>query len=67
MDNPFLTISKIYTRKDKYGERESLLTDEQFGSGLCRCYQSKEKSFKYFDELTNILKLLQGVPKFASG
>jgi len=30
-------VSKIYIRKDKYGAREALPSNEKFGRDLCRC------------------------------
>jgi hypothetical protein len=60
-------VCKIYTRKDRYGEREALPTNEQFGRDLSRCFNYEKAAFNYFDELTNRLNLYQGVPKVVSG
>ena len=60
-------VSKIYIRKDKYGVRESIPTNELFGRDLSRCFNDEESALKYFDELTTRLKLLQGVPKVVTG
>lgn len=60
-------VCKIYIRKDKYGERESLPTNEQFGRDLSRCFINYKSALQYFDELTTRLKLLQGVSKVVTG
>ena len=60
-------VSKIYIRKDKYGIRESLPTNEKFGRDLNRCYMDKEKAFRYFDTLTNVLNQGKGVAKVVTG
>lgn len=56
-------VSKIYIRKDKYGIRESLPTNEKFGRDLSRCFMDKEKAFLYFDTLTDLLNQGKGVAK----
>lgn len=60
-------VSKIYIRKDKFGIRESLPTNEKFGQDLSRCYMNKEKALRYFDKLTDLLKQGKGVPKVVTG
>ena len=60
-------VCKIYIRKDRFGERESLPTNEQFGRDLSRCFNNYKSALRYFDELTTRLNLLQGVPKVVSG
>jgi len=60
-------VSKIYIRKDKYGIRESLPTNEKFGRDLSRCFGNKEVALRYFDELTSILNQGKGVPKVVTG
>ena len=60
-------VSKIYIRKDKYGIRESLPTNEKFGRDLSRCFMDKEKALKYFDTLTTILNPGKGVAKVVTG
>jgi len=60
-------VDKIYIRKDKYGERESIATNEQFGRDLSRCFNNEKTALKYFDELTDRLKLLQEVPEVVTG
>jgi hypothetical protein len=58
-------VDIIYIRKDKYGERESIPSNEQFGRDRSRCFKDEKLAFEYFDILT--LKLYQGVPKVVSG
>jgi hypothetical protein len=58
-------VDIIYIRKDKYGERESILSNEQFGRDRSRCFRDEKLALKYFDLLT--LKLYQGVLKVVSG
>jgi uridine kinase len=60
-------VCKIYHRKDKYGEREALPTNEQFGRDLSWCFNNYKSALRYFDELTTRYKLLQGVPKVVTG
>jgi hypothetical protein len=60
-------VSKIYIRKDKYGIREALPTNEKFGNDRSKCFTDKESAYRYFDELTDILKLGKGVPKTPTG
>jgi hypothetical protein len=58
-------------RKDKYGEREHIATDDTFGRDRSRRFNNKEKALKYYDELTAELEkkrnLSQGVLKVISG
>lgn len=60
-------VDKIYIRKDRYGKREGIAINEQFGRDLSRCFMNEGKELKYFDELTSRLNLLQGVPKVVTG
>jgi hypothetical protein len=60
-------VSKIYIRKDKYGIRESLPTNEKFGKDLSRCFMDKELALRYFDELNSILNRGKGVVKVVAG
>jgi len=60
-------VSKIYIRKDKYGIRESLPTNEKFGRDLSRCFMNVEKALKYFDELTAILNQGKGAVTVVTG
>jgi len=60
-------VDIIYNRKDKYGEREHIATNEQFGRDRGRCFSDEKLALDYFDELTNKLELYQGVPKVVTG
>ena len=54
-------VDIIYIRKDKYGEREHIADNGQFGRDRSRCFMSEKLALDYFDTLT--AKLYQGVPK----
>ena len=64
-------VDIIYIRKDRYGEREHIATNDDFGRDRSRCFNNKDLAYKYFDELTtNLMKernLSQGVPKVIVG
>ena len=60
-------VCKIYIRKDKYGVRESIPSNERFGRDLSRSFNDIGSALKYFDALTSRLKLCQGVPKLTTG
>jgi len=60
-------VCKIYIRKDQYGEREVIPTNEKFGRDPSRCFNNEDSALRYFDELTAKLNLCQGVPKVVSG
>jgi len=60
-------VDIIYVRKDKYGEREHIAKNDDFGRDRSRCFNSKGEALKYFDELTDVIKLSQGVPKSIAG
>ena len=64
-------VDIIYIRKDKYGEREHIATNDTFGRDRSRCFNNKEKALNYYDELTTELEkernLSQGVPKVIAG
>lgn len=60
-------VDKIYIRKDKYGVREAIATNEQFGRDCSRCFMDEKLALEYFDELTTMLKLYQGVQKVVTG
>jgi hypothetical protein len=49
-------VDIIYTRKDKYGEREAVPKNDDFGRDRSRCFNSKDQADKYFDELTTELR-----------
>ena len=48
-------VDIIYIRKDKYGEREHIATNENFGIDRSRCFNSEVKALEYFDLLTSEL------------
>jgi hypothetical protein len=64
-------VDIIYTRKDKYGEREAIPKNDDFGRDRSRCFNSKDQADKYFEELTYELRLerilSQGVVKSIAG
>jgi hypothetical protein len=60
-------VDIIYIRKDKYGERESLPTNEKFRKDLSRCFMDKEKAFRYYDTLTDPLNRDKGVANVMTG
>ena len=60
-------VSKIYIRKDKYGIRESLPPNEKFGRDLSRCFMNKDKAYRYFDRLTDLINQGKGVAKVVTG
>ena len=64
-------VDIIYFRKDKYGEREHIAKNDDFGRDRSRCFNSKDQADKYFDELTAELRmkriLSQGVVKSIAG
>ena len=64
-------VDIIYIRKDKFGEREHIANNENFGIDRSRCFNNKVKALEYFDKLTEELlaerNLPQGVPKLTTG
>ena len=64
-------VDIIYIRKDKFGEREHIANNENFGIDRSRCFNKKAKALKYFDKLTEELlaerNLPQGVLKLTTG
>jgi hypothetical protein len=64
-------VDLIYKRKDKYGEREVIAKNSDFGRDRSRCFNSSDLANEYYDELTTILRmgqiLSQGVPKSIAG
>jgi hypothetical protein len=60
-----LEVGLIYIRKDQYGEREAIATNEQFGRDRGRCFRDEKLAQKYYDNLTS--ELYQGVVKVVSG
>jgi hypothetical protein len=64
-------VDIIYIRKDKYGEREHIAKNDDFGRDRSRCFMSKDRAEKYFKKLTTDLLneriLSQGVSKVITG
>ncbi len=64
-------VDVIYIRKDRFGEREHIAKNDDFGRDRSRCYKRKDLADKYFDQLTTKLmngrNLSQGVPKSIAG
>ena len=64
-------VDIIYIRQDKYGEREAIANNENFGRDHSKCFTSKELANEYFDKLSTELTmeriLSQGVPKVITG
>jgi hypothetical protein len=58
-------VDIIYIRKDKYGEREHIAKNDDFGRDRSRCFMNKELALKYYDKLT--LYLSQGAVKSIAG
>ncbi len=57
-------VDIIYIRKDKFGEREAIPSNGQFGRDRSRCFGNKELALVWYDKLTE--ELYQGVPKVVS-
>ena len=64
-------VDIIYIRNDKYGIRETIADNENFGRDRSQCFIRKYLAYKYFDKLTSDLRnernLSQGVPKVITG
>src|SRR5665648_443023 len=60
-------VDIIYIRKGKYGEREHIAKNNDFGRDRSRCFNNKDQALAYFDELTNAINLSQGVSKVIAG
>jgi hypothetical protein len=64
-------VDIIYIRKDKYGEREAIADNENFGKDRSRCFKNTDLAYKYFDKLTTDLRneknLSQGESKSITG
>jgi len=58
-------VDIIYIRKDKYGEREAIPSNGQFGRDRSRCFANEELAMEWYDKLT--AELYHGVPKVVSG
>lgn len=64
-------VDVIYIRKDRFGEREHIAKNDDFGRDRSRCFRKKDIANKYFDKLTTVLinerNLSQGVAKSLAG
>jgi hypothetical protein len=64
-------VDIIYIRNDKYGEREHIADNENFGRDRSKCFIRIDLADKYFLKLTSDLQkeknLSQGVPKVITG
>lgn len=64
-------VDIIYHRKDKYGEREAIAKNDDFGRDRSRCFVREDLALTYYDELTTALMneriLSQGVSKSIAG
>ena len=58
-------VDIIYIRRDKFGEREHIADNGQFGRNRSRCFKDEKSASEYFDLLT--AELYQGVLKVVSG
>ena len=64
-------VDIIYIRKDKYGEREHIADNENFGRDRSKCYIRKDLAEKYYNKLSAELRmeriLSQEVSKVITG
>jgi hypothetical protein len=64
-------VDIIYIRKDKYGAREHIAKNDDFGRDRSRCFAREDLALNYYDELTTELMneriLPQGVSKSIAG
>jgi hypothetical protein len=58
-------VDIIYIRKDKYGEREHIAKNDDFGRDRSRCFMNEKLALEYYDKLTSDLS--QGVVKSIAG
>jgi hypothetical protein len=58
-------VDIIYIRKDKYGEREHIAKNDDFGRDRSRCFMNERLALEYYDKLTSDLS--QGVVKAIAG
>jgi len=49
-------VDDIYLRNDKYGIREHIAKNDDFGRDRSRCYISENLAYKYFEKLTAELR-----------
>jgi hypothetical protein len=48
-------VDIIYIRKDKYGEREHIAKNDDFGRDRSRCFMNEKLALEYYDKLTSNL------------
>jgi hypothetical protein len=64
-------VDIIYHRKDQYGDREHIATNDEFGRDRSRYFNNENLAYDYFDRLTNEStieqNLSQGVVKVIAG
>jgi hypothetical protein len=58
-------VDIIYFRKDKYGVREHIAKNDDFGRDRSRCFMDEGLALHYYDKLTSDLS--QGVVKSIAG
>lgn len=58
-------VDTIYIRNDKYGVREAIPSNGQFGRDRSRCFANEKLALEWYDKLTS--ELYQGVVKGVSG
>jgi len=58
-------VDIINIRKDKYGEREHIAKNDDFGRDRSRCFMNEGLALEYYDKLTSDLS--QGVVKVIAG
>jgi hypothetical protein len=56
-------VDIIYIRKDKYGEREAIADNENFGKDRSMCFKNKDLAYEYFDKLTFDLRDQRNLPQ----
>ncbi len=49
-------VDIIYIRKDKYGERERIAKNDDFGRDRSRSFNNEVKALEYYDHLTDELR-----------
>lgn len=64
-------VDVIYIRNDRFGEREHIAKNDDFGRDRSRCFRQNNLALKYYDKLTTVLlnerNLSQGVVKSIAG
>lgn len=59
-------VDIIYIRRDKYGEREHIAKNDDFGRDRSRCFMNEKLALEYYDKLTSdlsqvVVKSIAGV------